>query len=452
MDKLISAVTELLENERRTNKNEAFSAADRIPEPGSQQEVNDYYTVIHRKNLLVRELATELALTGFFPRDPEKKKRKAAQSGINTGLSGYSVVFVRVVDSTNVFFSDSATEEDNAEAVKTIICSIFGELLSEGFYSDYAVVEGDYAFLVGADLETNDFLRKLAEAAENAVNIIEGGFAIRLLACIGPYCRDFASVGDCFRLTLDLREYSMSLHEPPTILVSGDIEISQPIVKNDAEFMSAVIDHQYMNAILSYDFQTALEMTKSLIDERYGSSPERRRGLKPFLSARLDTTVELLSASFMAIVVNGVSAQTEVDRMLAYSDFNDIISSLEAVYDTLDEFYNRGVNEQAGTVGSIIAYVTENYAISSLSVGSICEELGKSRSYLSRIFKQNTGMNLLDFLHTTRIAEAKRLLIETPLSITEIGERVGYYSGWTLARVFKRYEGITPSVYRNRIK
>ena len=57
-------------------------------------------------------------------------------------------------------------------------------------------------------------------------------------------------------------------------------------------------------------------------------------------------------------------------------------------------------------------------------------------------------MNLLDYLHTTRLAEAKKLLNETDLGVSEIAARVGYYSGWTLARVFKRYEGITPTAYR----
>ena len=52
------------------------------------------------------------------------------------------------------------------------------------------------------------------------------------------------------------------------------------------------------------------------------------------------------------------------------------------------------------------------------------------------------------FENTTRLTEAKKLLNETELGISEIASKVGYYSGWTLARVFKRYEGITPTAYR----
>ena len=92
--------------------------------------------------------------------------------------------------------------------------------------------------------------------------------------------------------------------------------------------------------------------------------------------------------------------------------------------------------------------ISKKYMEPDLSVEMICDCLGKSRSYLSRMFKENTGMNLLDYLHTTRLTEAKKLLNETDLGISEIASKVGYYSGWTLARVFKRYEGITPTAYR----
>lgn len=460
MDKLIGNISKLLES-IQSGLEQDGAADTEIPEFQSQQELAAFFQdkyqkferTLHKKNRQVRELATELAVSSFFPNDGAKRKAKAEANGINVSFSGYSVVFVRIVDSSNLFYGDAsdALDRNNDDAIKTIICSIFGELLGEHFNSDYAFIEEGYAFLVGSNLRQDEFMANLTRIAKEAVDLVEGGFAMRLLACVGPYCHDFETINDCFRTALDLREYSMSISEPPSILVSEDGEVLPASKPNEDEFMSVVVDHQYMNAIISYDFQSALEMTKSLVQSRYGETPNKRRGLKPFLSARLATTAELLSCSFKGIIVNDMVAQTEIDRMLQHSDIDEILKSLTTIFGMLDSFYNHSSHEHVGTVGNVIAYVTENYAVSSLSVGSICEALGKSRSYLSRIFKENTDMNLLDFLHTTRINEAKRLLIETDLSITEIGERVGYYSGWTLARVFKRYEGITPSVYRNRI-
>ena len=122
--------------------------------------------------------------------------------------------------------------------------------------------------------------------------------------------------------------------------------------------------------------------------------------------------------------------------------------SLNRIFGKLDSHFNVAPTDYTGTTGKVIHLISKKYMEPDLSVEMICDCLGKSRSYLSRMFKENTGMNLLDYLHTTRLTEAKKLLNETDLGISEIAAKVGYYSGWTLARVFKRYEGITPTAYR----
>ena len=56
----------------------------------------------------------------------------------------------------------------------------------------------------------------------------------------------------------------------------------------------------------------------------------------------------------------------------------------------------------------------------------------------------------MDYIHKLRIAEAKRLLAETELTVYEIGDRVGYNTSWTMTRAFKRYEQMTPGTYREQ--
>ena len=135
-------------------------------------------------------------------------------------------------------------------------------------------------------------------------------------------------------------------------------------------------------------------------------------------------------------------------RLDLCTTMEDVERTLEQIFGKLDSHFNTAPSDYTGTTGKVIHLISKKYMEPDLSVEMICDCLGKSRSYLSRMFKENTGMNLLDYLHTTRLTEAKKLLNETDLGISEIASRVGYYSGWTLARVFKRYEGITPTAYR----
>ena len=88
------------------------------------------------------------------------------------------------------------------------------------------------------------------------------------------------------------------------------------------------------------------------------------------------------------------------------------------------------------------------YANPALNVAQLAYRLGITASYLTAIYKQKTGQSILSALTQRRLAEIRRLLVETQKSIEEIATATGYYNSAALIRVFKRYEGITPGQYR----
>ena len=69
-------------------------------------------------------------------------------------------------------------------------------------------------------------------------------------------------------------------------------------------------------------------------------------------------------------------------------------------------------------------------------------------SYLSQLFKQEMDVNFMDYVTDLRIKEAKRLLKNTNLRITEITDRLGYADIAYFSNLFKKNTGTTPSEYR----
>ena len=85
------------------------------------------------------------------------------------------------------------------------------------------------------------------------------------------------------------------------------------------------------------------------------------------------------------------------------------------------------------------------------SMDQICEELNVSKYYLSHVFKNYMGMPPMQYITTKRISYAKRLLQETDLTATAVGEACGYRDHVLFFKTFKKLEGITPSVYRKHV-
>ena len=72
--------------------------------------------------------------------------------------------------------------------------------------------------------------------------------------------------------------------------------------------------------------------------------------------------------------------------------------------------------------------------------------------YICALLKKATGTSYLTRLHTERIRATKQYLIETDMTVDEIAQHVGYNSSTQLSRVFKKYENMTPTDYRNSYK
>ncbi|MCY9659982.1 AraC family transcriptional regulator [Paenibacillus chondroitinus] len=74
-----------------------------------------------------------------------------------------------------------------------------------------------------------------------------------------------------------------------------------------------------------------------------------------------------------------------------------------------------------------------------------------STAHLSRVFKQLTGMNITDYVNAKRISTAKELLLTSDLGIDTIAHNCGYESLPYFHKLFKKFTGVTPGVYRRKV-
>ncbi|MNC52231.1 HTH-type transcriptional regulator YesS [compost metagenome] len=68
---------------------------------------------------------------------------------------------------------------------------------------------------------------------------------------------------------------------------------------------------------------------------------------------------------------------------------------------------------------------------------------------MRKIAFEMTGMSLIDYLNQLRIEQAKRMLVETTLSISQIALEVGYMNVQSFNRFFRKFEGMPPSSYKS---
>ncbi|MCD7746139.1 MAG: response regulator [Lachnospiraceae bacterium] len=103
------------------------------------------------------------------------------------------------------------------------------------------------------------------------------------------------------------------------------------------------------------------------------------------------------------------------------------------------------------TIVQIKDYISKNYQNELLSVKDISSHVFLSVSYVCTYFKNETGQTLNQYLTEYRMERAKELLQDARYKITDISSKVGYSDGNYFGKSFKKYSGLSPSEYREKM-
>lgn len=129
---------------------------------------------------------------------------------------------------------------------------------------------------------------------------------------------------------------------------------------------------------------------------------------------------------------------------------NNLFMQQEFLLQKLFELYVTLFQENLSPSYSSIVkkYIDLNYS-KNITVASISNSLGLNRSYLSRVFKKETGISIQDYIIKTRITKAVKLL-ESGESVKDVSEKVGYTDPFNFSKAFKNNIGINPTEYKRK--
>lgn len=102
------------------------------------------------------------------------------------------------------------------------------------------------------------------------------------------------------------------------------------------------------------------------------------------------------------------------------------------------------------TVNKVIMYINDELE-NDLTVESIANKFHISTSHLSRIFREHVGITLVEYLNVRRVEESQYYLRHTNKSITSISEQFHFCNQSYFTRIFKKYTGVTPKHFRDKL-
>lgn len=152
-------------------------------------------------------------------------------------------------------------------------------------------------------------------------------------------------------------------------------------------------------------------------------------------------------------IVNTLSNSSLKNDINKFYDLKNVLEKKEYIInrysDTLRILSYQRRNNSESIANMAIKYIDNNFTSSDFNISFLAEELNVSISYLSTLFKQSTGINLISYITNKRLNKSKELLSNLHYSISEVSKASGYEDAKYFAKIFKKKTNMTPSEYRN---
>lgn len=324
------------------------------------------------------------------------------------------------------------------------------EELSQNIGRGYAIGEEDNIALLidfrGKDMEYNEGMIALCQ---KTLEFFEKNFDFTLTAGIGGIYELLTDISKSFVEATLAIDYKI-------VKGKNSVIVYQEMAAQKHEALGYYYSIQSEEKILSCldigDFEGINKVLISTIEnikKKHIDINVARCLYFEIVSTAMKVLEKLDPEDYCEIVLEG----NVLPDMVKCETLDDLYCKIAQFYKTICERIKLKKEREDNKLGDmIIRYVNENYCDNNLTLTVLSEKFGVTSAYLSRFFKSRTKYNFVEYLHRLRLKKAKRLLLETDESISDIAIRCGYLDSHGLIRAFKRYENITPGKFRENMK
>lgn len=139
----------------------------------------------------------------------------------------------------------------------------------------------------------------------------------------------------------------------------------------------------------------------------------------------------------------------EFDRAMSLPDLYDLLHGMAHEF-AVRVRYTRLGGIHSARLNAMMTYI-EKHLKDKITLEDVAEVAQISRNYASTVFRDELGMTMNEFILQERVAEAKRLLADNRLQISEIAEQLQFCSQSYFTKCFTRVTGNTPNEYRTNV-
>lgn len=421
---------------------DAYAYIDSNVQKLVQANVENADLIARQQDAIARELFHSIMTSTNASADVDLEHLEKAGFPVRPDQTYYLLAYR--LDERN--WANEPNPEKTREMEWFILKNVTEETLSDKELHDLCFREGEtQIYIVWSDAQGTQTLGNIEWAWRYCQTFLAQHFDFAYTVAISEEHSGVDGVNKAYREIRQVYHYQRKQKDPATVhysqlnLLPGETMVQYP----------GEADNRLTLAVRSGDEASACAEIHKVME----------RNAQNYLSP---AAMQFLASKMMASIVRGaeemagdaaiVDSQNQVMEAAGREEQEQIERSLcnlaKVVCEKLGKRNRQVQEDEKGQLYiKIKDYIDENYPDPGLNVNSVSEYFGKQPSFVSRYFKEMSGTNLTQYIHKIRLQYVKEKLLRGD-RLEDIALSCGFGSQRSFLRIFKQYEGVTPSQYK----
>lgn len=390
--------------------------------------------------------------------DEDSLKKQMKHFDIEFISDYFAVICFNIINANQLFSDDesySNSDEETAKTIKFIMTNILEELVGKHHRGYMAEYNGRLVCIVSFnDSRLSHWQEDITQVINEARQFIEANFRFSFTAGVSNIYTGISALPLANSEAIKAISYR-------SLMKNDDMIVFENLNNSPDDLFNKETESKLINFINICN----PDIAKTMLDSIFTT---------PALGVK---HTYMLIIKVVCAVSSAVFSTSEYETSTEFSDASELIHSLMAknggyeVYrDELhtlidiscnimkkkakaEQMYNLSKDSKNSDIliENVKEYIASNYSNSELHLVALGEHFSITPYYLSNIFKKTEGISLMDYIARLRVDMAKKIIDDSPnTAMQDISETVGFNNARTFLRTFRKFEGITPSQYKEK--
>jgi len=397
------------------------------------------------KSILLDKFYCDLVEGKFADHDEIRQKLEFFRLDFNMEQA-FASVTIKIFD--NASLEEGKSEEYSKNMKKIAILQKVRQLLSTLYSSVCCIKEDDSiaALLSIRRIDTKDFKKTIEKRCSDLCVDIKAGFNTVVCIGIGNVADDISLINTSYRQSLEAIKQSFFFGKGQLFFYSDFCSESVVEFSFEYDFKQKLIDLIYEN-----DRQAIVEQINKNVRH---FTEQKSTTAEMILSLKLDIATMIIDLLKRFAVPEGEKNihKKLIGEMMKVDTLKEIALFMqEKVISICSEFQNSR-KKRAIKIVDTVKSIVEKELRTGINVQGIAYKINISPNYLSAVFKNETGINLTEYITSERMNKAAFLLLNSICKVGEIAATVGCEDQNYFTKIFRKQFGVNPTEYRENGK